>query len=103
MKKLYTHAALKEKISSINLKQTDIARAVGCSQSQISRIINGDISQESRLFKKVVHFAFQNEEQRSKEGEKILSELLDDCWDGTLEQALIFNDIIRSATKLYYL
>jgi transcriptional regulator with XRE-family HTH domain len=94
---------LKSKMSAKGIRQADIAKAMDCSQGHISKILNGDIAPHSRLFQKVARFIVQDEECRSAEGDEILKRLIEECWDGTLEQALIFDDIIRSATKLSYL
>jgi transcriptional regulator with XRE-family HTH domain len=103
MRKIIIHTEIKSQIKSKGIKQADIAKAVGCTQGHISRLLNGEVAEDSRLYKKVAEFVFQDQMEKSNEGQAILDLLIDDCWDGSLEQALIFDDIIRNAIKLTYL
>ena len=93
-------AQLKSRMREKNIRQSDIAHAIGCTQGHLSRLLNGNVSGNSKTFREVVRFLYSDEHEISTKGEKILDRLIKECWDGTLRQALIFDDIIRNAVKL---
>lgn len=94
---------LKSEIKAKKLKQADIAKALGLSQGHVSRLINGEIAEDSKAFRLLVKFVYQQDAERSSDGKAILDRLIEDCWDGTVEQANVIDEIVRSAIKLIYL
>jgi len=94
---------LKSRLRERKIRQSDVARAIGCTQGHVSRLLSGEVSEDSKTFQRIARFLYLDEKEISPEGKKILARLVDECWDGTLEQALIFDEIIRGAAKLCYL
>lgn len=92
--------SLRAEIKARKLRQSDIARALGLSQGHVSRLINGEIAEESKAFRRLAKLVIQQTSQQSINGKAILDQLLEDCWDGTVEQATVIDEIVRSAMKL---
>ena len=98
-----TTTQLKHRLRERKIRQSDVARAIGCTQGHVSRLLSGETSEKSKTFQKIVRFLYRGGTEIAPEGKDILARLIDECWGGTLEQALIFDEIIRGATKLCYL
>ena len=95
-----TAKSLKAEIRVRRLRQSDIAKTLQISQGHVSRLLSGDVAENSKAFKLLVKFVFKQTAQKSIEGKIIFDRLLEDCWDGTVEQANVIDEIVRSAMKL---
>jgi len=87
------------KAKGLSLSQTDIARATGASQSQVSRVLAGAGKRRSKLFDKVckyVNSAAMPAGSTSKAGAAELERALSEVWDGTEAHAEALALVIRS-------
>ena len=91
---------------SAGLSQQDIAKEIGASQSQISRILSGKSTRRSRLFNEVCIYAF-DAERRGQDQKKpsagscpTLLDAIDATWDGTERHAKALAVVIRSLGSL---
>jgi transcriptional regulator with XRE-family HTH domain len=85
------------------IKQSDIAEAVGASQGQVSRILNGNFLRGSRLFEDVCLYVEQFETGVSVEAvreNQVLIEALRSVWDGSAVHAHALSTVIRSLSVL---
>lgn len=92
--------------TAAGLRQTDIAGALGASQSQVSRILSGRSLRRSRLFDEVCIYAFDALRERdaiskpAAASNAVLTAALDAVWDGSERHAQALALIIRSLAAL---
>ena len=99
---LRTEAQLAVKrASELGLTQAVIAKAIGASQSQVSRVLSGAGVRRSLLFDAVCRYVFSVDAERPSIAEsKELTRALADVWDGTPEHATALALVIRSLGAL---
>ena len=99
---LHTEAALAAaRARVVGLTQQDIAKALGASQSQVSRVLAGQSRRRSRLFDQVCKYVFSAgriDAERAPPAE--LTDALHAVWDGTPEHASALALVIRSLGAL---
>lgn len=82
----------------------EISSVISVSQSWISRIRCGRFSRLSRKILAVLEYANirieDDVKSRSKEGELLLHEALENAWDGSLPNAKALAGLLRSASRL---
>jgi transcriptional regulator with XRE-family HTH domain len=80
------------------LTQTEIAKAVGASQSQVSRLLAGHCQRHSKLLQRVCEYVFYSQKDRSISPQQspALMEALAAVWDGTPQHAEALALVIRS-------
>ena len=80
------------------LTQTDIAHAVGASQSQVSRLLAGHCKRRSKLLTKVCEYVFYTHKPTGviPQQSPVLMEALATVWDGTPQHAQALALVIRS-------
>lgn len=92
-----------ERARRLNLRQTDIANALGVSQSQVSRVLSGSTSARSRLAKDVCSYvlsAASRDVRSAVRGNDDLLDALAEVWDGTPAHARALATVIRSLALL---
>lgn len=91
--------AIAQQAKASGITQTDIAKAIGASQPQVSRILSGQINRPSRLFSEIsqfVQFATQGVTAETVRGNDTLIEALAATWDGSAHHASALAAVIRS-------
>lgn len=84
------------------LNQVDIAKAVGVSQSQVSRVLSGRSLRRSKTFEKICIYAFESlgkAQGRNKSSAATNHDLvmaLDSVWDGSDQHAKALAVVIHS-------
>ena len=80
------------------LTQTDIAKAVGASQSQVSRLLAGHCQRRSKLLTRVCEYVFCTHKSTgvTPQQSPVLMEALAAVWDGTPQHAQALALVIRS-------
>lgn len=80
------------------LTQTDIAKAVGASQSQVSRLLAGHCQRRSKLLTRVCEYVFYTQKPTGviPQQSPVLMEALATVWDGTPQHAQALALVIRS-------
>lgn len=91
---------LKQEIRNQGLRQADIARAINCDQGHISRLLSGKISADSKVLKNLCDFVFDMKSQRSYEGKIMIQSSVNECWDGSLDQAVLIADLLKTVKKI---
>lgn len=85
------------------LSQSAIAHALNASQGQISRILNGQIQNESKLLRQVTEYVFMHSRvvriETVRENTELM-EALASCWDGTPQHAHALSIAIRALGQL---
>ena len=89
-------------LAEAGVTQSDVARALNVSQSQVSRLLAGKLIRCSQLFDEICIFAY--EAQANKRGNsptpasacKELTSALDAVWDGSAQHAKALALVIRS-------
>lgn len=84
------------------LTQQHIARAVGASQSQVSRVLSGRSRRRSNLLDKVCKYVLtaRSTKQVRPDRSPELMEALKSVWDGTPKHAQVLALVIRSLGEL---
>jgi transcriptional regulator with XRE-family HTH domain len=85
------------------ITQSEIAAALGASQSQVSRILAGKGQRGSRLFEEVCLYAERYEQGVTADAVRANDELveaLQAAWDGSAAHARALSTVIRSLTAL---
>lgn len=82
----------------LGLTQTDIAHAVGASQSQVIRLLAGHYKRRSKLLAKVCEYVFYTHKPTGviPQQSPALMEALAVVWDGTPQHAQALALVIRS-------
>jgi transcriptional regulator with XRE-family HTH domain len=86
-----------------NLSQAQIAEAVGASQSQVSRILSGRGSKQSRLMEEVCLYLERQYVGVTAEAVRAHADLIEavrTTWDGSESHAQALSTVIRSLTVL---
>ncbi len=80
------------------LTQTDIANAVGASQSQVSRLLAGHCQRRSKLLTRVCEYVFYTHKSTGviPQQSPVLMEALATVWDGTPQHAQALALVILS-------
>ena len=91
---------LKQEIRNQGLRQADIARAINCDQGHISRLLSGKISTGSKMLKNLSAFVFDTKSHRSYEGKVLIRNSINECWDGSLDQAVLITDLLKTVKKI---
>lgn len=91
---------LQQAMKRSGLNQAEIALAVGCSQGQVSKVLKGLVAEDSKISKQITQLIIQRRVGPSPRGKAILDRLISECWDGTTQQALAIDGLVRSALRL---
>ena len=86
---------LRSRIKQRNLLQSDIATAIGCDQGQVSRLLAGKSSSNSKTYRHICEHVFANEKPYEHLGKKILDEAVNQLWDGTIEHARVVAKLLQ--------
>lgn len=95
------HAA--QLFKELGLTQTDIAKAINASQSQVSRVLGGRFARRTRLFDEICRYADSIELGVSVEAVRSNEELLSavaQTWDGSAAHSRALAAVIRSLAVL---
>ncbi|UDF35534.1 UNVERIFIED_ORG: helix-turn-helix domain-containing protein [Shinella sp. XGS7] len=95
------HAA--QLFKSLGLTQSDVASAIGASQSQVSRILSGNIVRRTKLFEEICSYADSIEPGVSIDTVRSNNELLSalaETWDGSAAHSRALAAVIRSLAVL---
>jgi len=100
----YTYGSnLGEVAARLKLRQEDIAKAIGVSQGQISRILAGRTSASSNAYRRTAEYVFMRSRAPSladvRRNEELIGALAA-VWDGSAYQARVLSQIIRSFAPL---
>jgi len=85
------------------IRQADISRDTGISQSQISRVLSGHISPKSKAYKKICIYVIERNNSpsvRKVEKNPDLTQALAEVWDGSANQAKLLATFIRTLGQL---
>lgn len=85
------------------ITQEEIAKAVGASQSQVSRILAGKSKRQAALAEKICIYVYSNRgkiSRRMVEKNAVLMDAIASVWDGSTRQAEILALMIRAAGSL---
>ena len=88
---------------ALGITQEEIAKAVGASQSQVSRILAGKSKRQATLSEKICIYVYSNRGNISRqmvEKNSILMDAIASAWDGSTRQAEILAIMIRAAGSL---
>lgn len=99
----HSHVSLIKAIQARQLRQVDIAIAIGASQSQVSRVLSGETSEQSRLFGRICDYVFGRPRRVTRHDVQQCNELVDaltEAWDGSNEQARSIASVIRGLALL---
>lgn len=91
------------KARSHSITQQQIAKAIGASQPQVSRILSGHISRPSRLFSEICRYVRTTTEGVTLEAVRNNDELiaaLAATWDGSVHHAEALAAVIRGLGAL---
>ncbi|MBE7423824.1 MAG: hypothetical protein HS110_15580 [Zoogloeaceae bacterium] len=95
--------ALAKSVRKLGYTQSDLAIAMNASQSQISRILSGQLQRRSRLFDALCVYVFSAKKGISADTVRANAELMDalaTTWDGTAVHAAALAAVIRSLGAL---
>lgn len=95
--------ALAKSIRKLGYTQSDLAIVMNASQSQISRILSGQLRRRSRLFDALCVYVRSERKGISADTVRTNAELMDalaTIWDGTAEHATALAAVIRSLGAL---
>ena len=87
----------------MNLTQSEIAEALGASQGQVSRILNGRMQRTSRLLEEVCLYIERMDQGVTADAVKANDELVNalcDTWNGSTGHAKALAVIIRAMKAL---
>lgn len=87
----------------LGLTQSDVASAIGASQSQVSRVLAGNIVRRTKLFNEICKYADSVEVGVSIDAVRCNDELLSalaDTWDGSAAHSRALAAVIRSLAVL---
>ena len=85
------------------LTQSQIAIALGQSQSWVSRVLSGEFKRLTPAVIALCEYAdvvFERQSERSEEGFARLSDALDAVWDGTEVDARRIEKLLRAVSQL---
>ena len=95
--------SLSMRFKTEGISQTEIAEALGVSQSQVSRILAGQVKRHSKLFEDLSIYAQKRFEGISPklvcENQQLINAIAD-VWDGTTRHAQALACVIRSLGAL---
>lgn len=93
---------LRATFKSEQMSQESLAEATGIHQSQISRILSGQVRRSSKNFILLCKFAenLHSERKSSKKIHPALLSALEQTWDGSTEHAEAIAKVIRSLSSL---
>jgi transcriptional regulator with XRE-family HTH domain len=89
-------------LTEAGVTQSDVAKALNVSQSQVSRLLAGKLIRRSRLFDEICIFAYEAQADKRGDGPtpasacKELTSALDAVWDGSAQHAKVLALVIRS-------
>ena len=98
-----TESSLGVVAARLNIRQEDIAKAIGVSQGQVSRILAGHTSTNSKAYRRIAEYVFMRSRAPSLtdvRGNEELIAALAAVWDGSAHQARVLSQIIRSFAPL---
>jgi len=87
----------------LGLTQTDIAKATGHSQGQVSRVLSGQGQRRSKVFRDVCSYVFIRSQGIHRDAVVRQPQLIDalaEVWDGTEDHAVALACVIRSLGTL---
>lgn len=87
----------------IGLGQASIAKALGASQSQVSRVFSGNTSARSRLARDICSYVLGSPSKNTRDAVRANDQLIDalaEVWDGTPAHARALAMVIRSLALL---
>jgi transcriptional regulator with XRE-family HTH domain len=94
---------LTSKLKMMNLTQVELAKALGVSQSQVSRVLSGQCSRRTKLLNEICNYVNTRHTgvtpQRVRENDDLICAVAD-CWDGTSKHAEALAVVIRSLALL---
>lgn len=94
---------LAKKVESRDVSQSELSLATGVHQSQISRILSGNVERTSKNVQKLCNYANThfNADERDREGiEQALKQKLLDLWDGSEPHAGALQDLLSAIDQL---
>ena len=92
---------LARRLADAGVTQTRIAADLGVSQSQVSRLLAGEIKRRSKLFERLC--AYVEAMPGFERPEAPIAEIyaaINDTWDGTIEHARALAHVIRAVAIL---
>lgn len=100
MDKATLQSAVSRHLSENSMRQEELAKLVGVSQSVVSRAINGHWKLYSRSLRKVGEYVQATPSIVDPRGSEILMEALGRLWDGSPEQEKRLANFLLSAGDL---
>ena len=96
-------SVIAEKAKKARIRQDDISKALGVSQSQVSRVLSGEVKGRSKLLQKICIYV--NNKVCSVKPKAVADEIrfinaITEVWDGSDQQADAICKIIRSLGSL---
>ena len=95
--------SLAQSVRKLGYTQSDLAMAMNASQSQISRILSGQLQRRSRLFDALCVYVRSARKGITADTVRTNTELMEalaTTWDGTAEHATALAAVIRSLGAL---
>ncbi len=92
-----------QRARTLGITQQEIAKAVGASQSQVSRILAGKAKRQAALTQRICIYVNTNRGNISKrmvEQNPTLMDAIASVWDGSAQQAEVLAIMIRAAGSL---
>lgn len=103
MKTYYEPSELQRLVKALKLDQSELAKAVGVTQGQVSRLIAGKFKKPGTAYMKLcthVSNALGKNSRIDNMHTQIIMEAVADIWDGSIEQANHLAEVIRSLGPL---
>ncbi len=94
---------LRRIIKQNRLRQNDIAKAIGLSQGQVSRLVSGYYKKPGRAYHNLCKYVINDSDRCNSvdiSGNHELLDALSSVWDGSDEQARYLAQVIRSLAPL---
>ncbi|MDA3922123.1 MAG: helix-turn-helix transcriptional regulator [Salinisphaera sp.] len=87
---------LRSELRRQGLRQADIATAIGCDQGHVSRLLSGSSPTRSRTYRRICELLLPDDTAERDAGEQIIRDALNDCWDGSPDEAREIAAILRA-------
>ena len=91
--------SLRTEMHRRGLRQADIARAVGCDQGQVSRLLSGASSSHSKTYRQICRYVLDFEQTDRQTGQHLIETALAECWDGSTENARRIAGVLRALAE----
>lgn len=93
-------AAARARAVALGLTQTELARVIGVEQSQVSRLLSGNLKRRTAVFDALCEYLGAAHEPRERSLPPGLSSAVLSVWDGSKEHAEALATVIRSLAAL---